>query len=198
MSLRRVIQNITKFQNYQQQRALLKFTKNQCHNNNKRSISSAHGVPESERIKNPTSGFIYSTLGELLENAADKSGDKIAIHSQHQQLSITYKKFNHDVDRLACALHRIGIGHSDPVGIWAVNSYEWILVQFATAKLGATLITINPGYREQEFLNCLNLVKLKTLICNQSFKNSNYVEILQNVSSSLLENAHGHSVRCPE
>lgn len=84
------------------------------------------------------------------------------------------------------------------MGIWAVNSYEWLLVQFSTAKLGCILVTVNPGYKENELLNCINLVALKTLICNQQFRTSNYCQVLQNVSPNLLVNAKGCRVQSKE
>ena len=105
---------------------------------------------------------------------------------------------NNQVDQLASGLYAIGCRRGDMVGIWGVNSYQWLLVQFATAKLGSIMVTINPGYREQELANCINLIGLKTLICNQHFKTSNYCKILTNVAPELFPSANGAKVRCKE
>lgn len=84
------------------------------------------------------------------------------------------------------------------MGIWAVNSYQWLLVQFATAKLGCIFVTVNPGYKERELAACINLVGLKTLICNQQFKSSNYIQVLSNVSPGVLSSANGAKVHSKE
>ena len=102
------------------------------------------------------------------------------------------------MDQLAKGLLAIGCRRGDTVGIWAVNSYEWLLVQFATAKIGVIFVTINPGYKAQELVNCINLVGLKSLISNQHFRTSNYVETLNTVSPSLLSTAKGCKVQSKE
>lgn len=73
----------------------------------------------------------------------------------------------------------------DRIGIWSPNSYEWVITQFAAAKIGAILVNVNPGYREKELEYCLNLAKCHTIITCQSFKSSNYFKILENVAPGI-------------
>ena len=118
------------------------------------------------------------------------------IHSTPINFSIPF--FTLQVDQLAKGLLAIGVQRGDTVGIWAVNSYEWLLVQFATAKIGAIFVTVNPGYKERELASCINLVGLKTLICNQHFRTSNYCQVLNNVSPNLLAQAQASRVHSKE
>ncbi|XP_017488692.1 PREDICTED: acyl-CoA synthetase family member 2, mitochondrial-like, partial [Rhagoletis zephyria] len=157
-------------------------------------ISYEQGLPKDSTV----SRFNASTLGELLEKATLETPEKTLFIVHHQNLAKTYQQFNDDVDQLAKGLLAIGCRRGDPVGIWAVNSYEWLLVQFATAKIGVIFVTINPGYKAQELVNCINLVGLKTLISNQHFRTSNYVETLNTVSPSLLSTAKGCKVQSKE
>ena len=102
------------------------------------------------------------------------------------------------MDQLAKALLSIGCRRGDKVAIWAVNSYECLLTQYATAKIGCVFVNLNPGYKEKELLNSVNLVGVETLITNQHFRASNYYERLQNITAGLLDNANGYRVHSKE
>ena len=93
----------------------------------------------------------------------------------------TYAALLADVDTLARALLAIGVKTGDRVGIWAPNCSEWTLVQFATAKIGAILVNINPAYRSHELHYVLGQAGISTLIAAESFKTSNYREMVDEV-----------------
>ncbi|KAJ6224485.1 hypothetical protein RDWZM_003030 [Blomia tropicalis] len=142
--------------------------------------------------------FNGATLGQLLEQATIATPNKTAFIVHHQEKLKTYAEFNRDVDQLAKSLLSIGCRRGDSIGIWAVNCYQWLLVQFATAKLGCLMVTVNPGYKENELIKCLNLVGLQTLICSQRFKTSNYCQILSNVFPELFLTTKGHRIHSTE
>lgn len=89
------------------------------------------------------------------------------------------------MDILAGGLLRLGVAKGDRVGIWAPNRSEWLLTQFATARIGAILVCVNPAYRNHELTYALNLVKCSTLVTAQSFKSSDYISILHECMSDL-------------
>jgi fatty-acyl-CoA synthase len=93
----------------------------------------------------------------------------------------TWSELDRDVDALAIGLIRAGIGKGDRVGIWSPNCAEWTLVQFATAKIGAILVNINPAYRTHELGYALNHSGTKLLISASEFKTSNYRAMVEEV-----------------
>ena len=94
--------------------------------------------------------LLGETIGENLERTVAEHGEREALVVRHQKVRWTYEDLNERVDRLAGGLLGAGIGAGDRVGIWAPNCAEWVLVQFATAKVGAILVNINPAYRTSE------------------------------------------------
>jgi fatty-acyl-CoA synthase len=87
----------------------------------------------------------------------------------------------------------MGVKKGDRVGIWSIDRYEWVVTQFATALIGAVLVNVNPGYREKELEYCLNLVECNTLVYCQSYKTSNYSQILDNLSPGILSSGTSRS-----
>ena len=107
--------------------------------------------------------------------------DREALVDVAQGKRWTYAALLADVDTLARALLAIGVKTGDRVGIWAPNCSEWTLVQFATAKMGAILVNINPAYRSHELHYVLGQAGISTLIAAESFKTSNYREMVDEV-----------------
>ena len=93
----------------------------------------------------------------------------------------TYSELNESVDRIASALLREGIKNGERVGIWSPNCPEWVLVQYATAKVGAVLVNINPAYRSHELQYVLNQSSIRLLIAAPSFKTSDYAAMIDEV-----------------
>lgn len=94
----------------------------------------------------------------------------------------TYAQLNHDVDTLARGLLASGITKGDRVGIWAPNIPEWVLVQYATAKIGAILVNVNPAYRKHELKYAANQSGMRMLIALPQFKGSDYAAMVTEVA----------------
>lgn len=129
--------------------------------------------------------LIYETIGNYFDNIVERFPDNDALVIPYQNIHWTYKKFQYEVNRLATGLLNLGISKGDRVGIWGPNSVEWCLTQFATAKIGAIMVCINPAYRAYELEYALKKVDCKAIITAESFKSSQYLHILQEVSPEL-------------
>jgi fatty-acyl-CoA synthase len=112
---------------------------------------------------------------------------------------MTYQQLNEAANELAAGLLKIGLEPGDRLGIWSPNKPEWVITQFATAKIGIILVNINPAYRISELEHALNQVQCKALVSAQTFKSSNYVEMIQSLAPELRESSPGNlkSVRLP-
>ena len=91
--------------------------------------------------------LLFQTIGQTLDLAAAKYGSKEALISCHQGIRYTYAELNEKSNRIALGLYELGLRKGDRIGIWSPNCVEWVLTQFATAKLGLILVNINPAYR---------------------------------------------------
>ncbi|HZK31245.1 MAG TPA: AMP-binding protein, partial [Methanoregula sp.] len=124
-----------------------------------------------------TSSFplLGMTIGEMVNSIAEKYPDNEAIVSVHQDIRWTYREFLERVNQVARGLMGLGVEKGDRVGIWAMNHAEWVVVQFATAKIGAIMVNINPAYRTYELEYALKQSEIRTLIIQGRFKTSDYV-----------------------
>ena len=116
-----------------------------------------------------------------MRDAAARWGDRLALVSRHQDLRWTWGQFDAEVDRIATGLLANGIGKGDRVGIWAPNCAQWAVIQFATARIGAILVTINPAYRTSEVEYALNKVGCSALVTAARFKTSDYIAMLRDI-----------------
>ena len=132
-----------------------------------------------------TTQIIYETIGGFFDRVAEKYPDNKALILRHQGVEWTYAELQHRVDQLASGLLALGIAPGDRVGIWGPNSAEWVLTQLATAKIGAIMVCINPGYRLYELEYALNKVECKALITDESFKTSDYLGMLNTLAPEL-------------
>ncbi|WP_417615140.1 AMP-binding protein [Parasphingorhabdus sp.] len=126
------------------------------------------------------------TIGAALDRAANGWADKLALVSRHQRIRWTWAELNAEVDRIACGLLDLGVVKGDRVGIWAPNCAEWTATQFATARIGAILVTVNPAYRLSEVEYALNKVGCSVLVTAPSFKSSDYVGMLRELGPEKL------------
>jgi len=110
----------------------------------------------------------------LFNEVSSRFGENEALVSKHQGLRLTYEELRARVDELAVALLGFGVQKGDRVGIWSPNNVEWVLVQFATAKVGAILVNINPAYRVTELEYALNQSGVSLLVTARQFKTSDY------------------------
>ena len=126
------------------------------------------------------------TIGEALQRAARDWGDRLALVSCHQHIRWTWAELDAEVDRIAAGLLHEGVVKGDRVGIWAPNCAEWTVIQFATARIGAILVTINPAYRVSEVEYALNKVGCSVLVTAPSFKSSDYIGMLRELGPARL------------
>ncbi len=136
-------------------------------------FSYAHGA-------SPTP-LLGETIGQCLDRISAQCPDNEALVSLHQERRFTYQSFVSVVNRAARAFIRLGINRGDRVAIWSINNYEWVVAQFATAKIGAILVNINPAYRTHELEYVLKQSRARVLLLIESFKASNYVDMFYEV-----------------
>jgi len=125
--------------------------------------------------------LIGQTIGENLAATVARFPDHEALVVPFQDVRLTYAQLDAAVDDLALALLAAGIEKGDRVGIWSPNCAEWVLVQYATARVGAILVNLNPAYRTHEVAYALNQSGCRLLVAAQSFKVSDYVAMVTEV-----------------
>ncbi|MFD7581732.1 AMP-binding protein [Kitasatospora sp. NPDC059817] len=125
--------------------------------------------------------LLGDTIGENLDRAVRAYPARDALVDRATARRWTYAELAADVDALALGLLDLGIAKGDRVGIWAPNCAEWTLTQYATAKLGAILVTINPAYRSHELAYVLNQAGIRLLVAAERFKTSDYAGMIEEV-----------------
>ncbi len=131
--------------------------------------------------------LIGMTIGDKFDEIAATYPDNEALVVRHQGIRWTYRDLKTEVDRAARAFLAIGIKRGDRVGMWSPNSSQWTITQFATAKIGAILVNINPAYRLHELEYALNQSEARCLVTADSFKSSNYTAMLQELAPELQQ-----------
>lgn len=129
--------------------------------------------------------LIEMTIGNKFDEIVARNPDHPAIVVLHQNFRWTYGEFQREVNRLATGLLNLGIEKGDRVGIWSPNRIEWVLTQFATAKIGAIMVCINPAYRPYELECALNKVECKAVIAAEVFKTSQYLDMIATLAPEL-------------
>jgi fatty-acyl-CoA synthase len=132
------------------------------------------------------------TLGELLEKYAIEAPDREFMVYTDRNLRFTYSQFNERVDQLAKGLLYIGVVPGDKVGIWANNVPDWLTFMFATAKIGAVLVTINTSYKSTELEYLLQDADIHTLCLVDGFRDSDYVNMVFDLVPELKNSQRGN------
>ena len=125
--------------------------------------------------------LLGDTIGDNLDRTVARVGDRDALVDRASGRRWTYNELATDVDAVALGLQALGVAKGDRVGIWAPNCAEWVLTQYATAKLGAILVNINPAYRVHELEFVLNQAEVGTLVATPTFKTSDYEAMINEV-----------------
>ncbi len=125
--------------------------------------------------------LIESTIGDQLEETVQRFGDQLALVVDHQGIRQSWAEFNASVDDVAKGLMAYGIEQGDRVGMWSPNYAEWIYVQFATAKIGAIQVNVNPAYRTNELEYALNQSGAKLLVTRTEYLTSMYRDMVEAV-----------------
>jgi fatty-acyl-CoA synthase len=128
---------------------------------------------------------LAKTVGELLDDVAAEFAENEALVSTFEQRRLTYRQFRVEVDRLARGLMGIGVRSGDRVGIWSTNCVGWVLTQFATAKVGAILVNINPAYRLHELEFALRQSQCNYLLIGDGFKDIDYGQSILTLAPEL-------------
>lgn len=131
--------------------------------------------------------LLGETIGENLRRTVERVGDHEALVVRHQGYRATYREFWEQTGLAARGLLARGVRKGDRVGIWSPNRYEWVVIQYATARIGTILVNINPAYKTAELEYALNQSGTSFLILARAFRTTDYVAMLNEVRD-----------RCPE
>ncbi|MEO6447133.1 MAG: AMP-binding protein, partial [Gemmatimonadaceae bacterium] len=125
--------------------------------------------------------LLGETIGENLRRTVAAHGDREALVVRAQGFRATYQELWDATSTLARSLMAIGMAPGDRVGIWSPNRFEWVVAQFATARMGAILVNINPAYKTAELEYALRQSGTRLLLLARGFRATNYVEMLDAV-----------------
>ncbi|ORZ05866.1 acyl-CoA synthetase [Lobosporangium transversale] len=118
-------------------------------------------------------------IGTYWDRIVDRHGDKLGLVVKHEEnLHWSFRQFGEQVDSLCRGLYAAGLRKGDRIAVWMPNNSAWATLQYATAKSGIVLVTLNPAYRKQELLQTLALVQCKSLVFVPGLKSSNYSQML--------------------
>ena len=126
------------------------------------------------------------TIGRMWNDTVSAHGARPALVARHQGIAWTYAELDERVELCARALLAAGVEKGDRVGIWSPNNAEWVIVQFATARVGAVLVNINPAYRAHELEYALRQSGCSLLVLAPAFKDADYRELLSGVDAPAL------------
>src|SRR5215472_8485147 len=125
------------------------------------------------------------TIGDAFDLTVTRFPDRDALISRHQGLRYSWRALQDEVNQFARGLLALGIQKGDRVGIWSPTHAEWTITQYASAKIGAILVNINPAYRVHELEYALNQSGCNTLVLAPNFRATSYIEMMQTLSPEL-------------
>ncbi|XP_036408652.1 medium-chain acyl-CoA ligase ACSF2, mitochondrial [Megalops cyprinoides] len=147
-------------------------------------------VDSSPNVPSVTTSYVHgtsslplksSTVGQTLQSAVERWPDREAVVFLQDGLRKSFAQFQQDVDQAAAGLLALGMKRGDRLGMWGPNIYEWILFQFATAKAGIILVSVNPAYQLQELEFALRKVQCNAVVCPTQFKTQSYCDMLRQI-----------------
>jgi len=139
----------------------------------------------SEAAGSTETPLLDETIGANLARTVAEFGDREALVVRHQDIRWTYTEFDAKVAELAKALLARGFSKGDRIGIWSPNHAEWVLTQYATARIGVIMVCINPAYRNHEVQFALHQSGCKGLVAATDFKTSDYVAMVSEIRDDL-------------
>jgi len=144
--------------------------------------------------------LLETTIDACLAAAVRRWPERPALVVPHQDVRWTYREFDRRVEAVAANLLALGLAPGERIGIWSPNNAEWVLTQFAAARAGLILVTINPAYRRHELEHVLNKVGCRALVLAPAFKSSDYVAMLEAIAPELAGSTPGelHAERLPQ
>ncbi len=129
--------------------------------------------------------LLGQTIGQYFAGVVASHGDRMALIARQQHIRWTWRELSDRVDAFAAGLVSLGLRPGERIGIWSPNNAEWVITQFATAKAGLILVSINPSYRLSELDYALNKVGCRALVTATSFKTSDYAGMLMTLCPEL-------------
>ena len=139
------------------------------------------------------------TLGQLLAESIQRHPDNEAIVYADRDLRMTYREFGEVVDQLARGLMALGVVRGEKVAVWATNIPYWVALQFATAKIGAVLLTVNTNYKRAELAYLLEQSETENLFLIDGYMDTDYLQTVYELVPELKSQERGrlHSERFP-
>ena len=128
--------------------------------------------------------LLHETIGSMLERQVRRFGMKEAVVYSKEGVRYTFNEFNEEVNRVSKALLQMGVAKGEHIAIWATNVQEWLLLQFATAKVGAVLVTVNTNYQSTELEYVLKQSEATRLFLIDGFKGTSYPETFLQLQKS--------------
>ncbi|CAL8303692.1 unnamed protein product [Merluccius merluccius] len=172
------------------------------------SLRSLH-VDHPPHIPTVTSSYVHgtsstslrsSTIGQCLQAAAHRWPDREALVFLQDGVRKTFAQFQEDVDKAAAGLLALGLNRGDRLGVWGPNTYEWILFQYAAAKAGIIMVSVNPAYQLNELEYTLRKIQCQAVVCPTRFKTQEFCQILREICPEINTAASGRikSSRLPD
>ena len=162
---------------------MIKKNNNNSEYNNKNKLDLSPKNNASYVKGSSTPKLVDLTISQLLKNSVSQYGSRDAFIFPNNKFS--YSTFDQAVDALAIGFLALGLDKGDRLGIWSPNRLEWVLTQFATARIGVILVNINPAYRLSELEFSLNKVGCKALILAKKFKSSDYLDMIYTLAPEI-------------
>ncbi|XP_053708323.1 medium-chain acyl-CoA ligase ACSF2, mitochondrial-like [Synchiropus splendidus] len=131
------------------------------------------------------------TVAQSLDQTVQRSPDREAVVFLEDGIRKTFAQFQLDVDKVAAGLIALGLKRGERLGFWGPNSYEWLLFQFATAKAGIILVSLNTAYQEKELEFILRKVQCNAIVCPSSFKTQRFCDIIKRICPEMETTAAG-------
>jgi len=125
--------------------------------------------------------LLGETIGENLRRTVERHGDREALVVRSQQVRLTYRQLWEQTTQLARGLMARGVEKGDRVGLWSPNRFEWVVLQYATARIGAILVNINPAYKTNELGYVLNQASVSLLVTAKAFRQSDFAGMVAEV-----------------
>ena len=132
------------------------------------------------------------TLGTLLDEAVENFPDNDAVVYVDRDFRLTYREFSHVVDQMAKGLMTLGVKKGEKVAVWASNVPHWVALQFATAKIGAVLLTINTYYKEHELSYVLKQSEAENIFIIDGFRDTDYIQTMYDLVPELRTQTRGY------
>ena len=132
-----------------------------------------------------TTPLLGETIGTCLDRICEHFADREALISRHQGLRYTYRQLKLEVENAARGMISIGVEKGDRVGVWSPNCAEWLIAQYALAKVGAIMVNINPAYRLRELEHALTQSSVSVMVAARGFRNSDYAAMIDELAPRL-------------